>query len=194
MDTPAATSTETITPKNIWDVAAEPTEVQTAASNTLNATNVWTVDNTTPAAAKPAEPEKPKYSEEYYKLSGINTAGMVVGVTTMANGGLNHWLMKRKIEKIMPEEEVDILFTKMKTAPATVTDEEKAKIAKINKLFDLEAKIQGAITWTAEEEKVLAESFQTYQKFTGKPLPPWIMIMFCILKKQLTIVNAYIFA
>jgi hypothetical protein len=192
--TETAIPAEPVTAKTIWDVAAEPTEQQTTASSNLTSQTVWTAENTKPAPTTPAQPEQRKYSEAYYDLSGKNAAGMVTGTTTMAYGGLNHWLMKRRLHKIMTEEEFEALELKMKNTPDKVTDDEKKKLKQIEKIVDMEMKIRGEIEWTKEEEQVLAESFTEYQKFTGKPLPPWIMIAFCIAKKTLKITNAYIFA
>lgn len=189
------TATEPVNAKTIWDIAAEPTDVKSAPAQTLDAAKEWALpEPPKPAAATPAEEPKKEYSAAYYELSGKNTAGMVTSVTTMGYGGLNHYLMKRKIAKIMDEDTFMRLDTQMSIDPTKVSEEDKIKLKKIAKIIDLEDKMKGEIAWTEQEEKVLAECFTDYQKFTGKPLPPWIMIVFCIVKKTLKVTNAYIFS
>lgn len=188
---PPILSDNPVTARNIFDLAEEPTEYKEPGAAPAN--TEWKAPED---ATKPTVPvvEQPKYTDEYYRFSGKNTAGMTSEITTTGMLGLNHWLMKRKLNKIMEEEEFLRVQLIQESTPDKLTPEQKTKLAKIAKVITEKEKMADEIKWTKQETDQLGDSFYEYQKFTQKPLPPWIMIGFSFAKKVLKIVNAYIFS
>jgi hypothetical protein len=183
--------------KDIWAIAEEPTEFKAPGSAPMHD---WTTDNKTPAApgetATTSAPvdDKPKYTDEYFRTSGKNSAKMTAQILTLGLTGFNHWFMRWRARRILSDDEAIALREKEEKEPEKLTVKEKLLIKRIDRILDSEDKLKDEIKFKESEEHQLSDSFYEYQKFTNKPLPPSILIWFNIGIKILKVLNAYIFA
>ena len=181
---------------DIWSIAEEPTEFKQPGTTQIHD---WTEDNNPPVAPgttdpqAQVEPEK-KYTDEYFRLSGKNSANMLAQILTLLFTGFNHWFMRWRCRRILSDEEAEALRDKEDKTPDKLTLKEQMLIKRLDRILKAEDKLKDDIRFKETEEKQLADSFYEYQKFTNKPLPPTIMIWFNIGIKTLKIINSYIFA
>jgi|SRR5208282_927440 len=185
---------EPVSAKTLWDIAEEETEYKKPGESVLHD---WTIDNNPPAAPGPqiqVQQAQPKYTDDFFRHSGRQSAKMVAQILTLIFTAFNHWFMKWKLKRILSEEEVAALREKEEKEPAKLTIIEKLKLKNIDRILQANDKLKDDIKFKETEERDLGDSFYEYQKFTQKPLPATAMIWFNIGVKVLKIVNAYIFA